>query len=177
MKYRDFQIAKQICVVIIFTFCIFTLLLSYTNDDSEFYKGAYINLLKHYQRMSEPKYIEKYIIKKCDEIQKDKQDEFFEAAKIRGCQPANDKWMRIIHMVMSDAKHFVDIGANKGYTSISFFELWQQNIDISAKKWYKKTGVECGACSDCTSELTPFVDDPCLTAETSFKTSNPNKQK
>lgn len=107
------------------------------------------------------------------------------AAKVRGCSPDDDLWMRMLHMLMPHATTFVDIGSNKGYTAMRFFQYWDPAFELSSIKLHEDIrgldGVlpelsECGACSDCHNTNEPFVNIlDRLCSKQSMSSSNPNE--
>lgn len=117
-------------------------------------------------------------IRTCTDTQRAFQDQFYEVARVRGCPPSDDRFMRTIHMLTPNASVFVDIGSNKGYTSARFFQLWEPQMKISPGGWHKTIGnnTDCGACGDCKENTEQILVDPCSSPETHFKTSDPNKK-
>lgn len=115
-------------------------------------------------------------VRSCSNSQIQFQDRYFPAAKVRGCPPNDDRYMRLIHTHIPDASTFIDIGSNKGYTSVRFFHLWKPTLNLTPASWKKKSGVECGACNDCLEDTTAIVTNPCDNPDLNFKTSNPNLQ-
>lgn len=116
------------------------------------------------------------VVSFCTKRQINFQDSFFEVAKVRGCPPEDDRFMRLIQTHLPDATTFVDIGSNKGYTSVRFFHLWDPMSQLTPSSWYKQSDLECGACSDCRETTNSLLTDPCDNPETQFKTSDPNKK-
>lgn len=114
----------------------------------------------------------------CTQHEMAKQDHLFTLAKVRGCPPEDDKFMRIIQNSIPDARTFIDIGSNKGYTAVRFFMLWDPHgHSLTPRTWQNKTGFECGACADCQESTQAFIQSsPCSDPPEFFKTSDPNKR-
>ena len=110
------------------------------------------------------------------------------AAKVRGCPPEDDIWMRLIHLLMPKpgvGSHgiFIDIGSNKGFTAARWFQLWNPEMGMSPPTLSSllkqvssdKQVRECGACGDCHDDKEPFTDLGLrLCGEASMKTANGN---
>mmetsp|Transcript_6573 Transcript_6573/g.7957 ORF Transcript_6573/g.7957 Transcript_6573/m.7957 type:complete len:446 (-) Transcript_6573:26-1363(-) len=99
---------------------------------------------------------------KCNEVQMNFQGTYYEGAKVRGCPPDDDIWMRLVHLLMPQAKVFVDIGSNKGFSGARFFALWAPEYGMNPKLLHrfnsKQGGSECGACGDCHDSTLPLID-------------------
>eukprot|EP00924_Labyrinthula_sp_SR-Ha-C_P016736 snap_masked-scaffold_6-processed-gene-13.23-mRNA-1 protein AED:0.09 eAED:1.00 QI:0/-1/0/1/-1/1/1/0/456 len=99
----------------------------------------------------------RFIIRKCTVDEAEYQQKMFHAAKVRGCPPNDDIWLRLVHAIMPTASVFVDIGSNKGYSAVKFFELWAPELKLDPGSWHEslkksssvKAVTECGACADC----------------------------
>lgn len=90
---------------------------------------------------------------------------YFAAAKVRGCGPDDDAWMKMIHLAMPDASVFIDIGSNKGYTAMRFFSYWSPFLNLNPRSHYKRVSTSdfkdiqaCGVCNDCRENQQPFID-------------------
>jgi hypothetical protein len=57
----------------------------------------------------------------CEATRAVRQGEFVSVAHVRGCPPGDDVWLRMAQLAMPDAKVFLDIGCNKGFTAARFF--------------------------------------------------------
>lgn len=107
---------------------------------------------------------------------------YYPIAKIRGCPPKDNMWLKLIHLTSPNFNTFVDIGANKGYFSAKFFELWDYECSkINPKNLYTKIKTlskeqsmrECGHCMDCRDRTKPLIDT--FARICSSKTMNPNE--
>lgn len=96
--------------------------------------------------------------RECTPEQAQAQGEFASIARVRGCPGEDDIWLRFAQLLMPDAKTFIDIGSNKGFTAARLFELWSPELGLEAHALHtalKKTSptsrelTECGACNDC----------------------------
>ncbi|KAH9261078.1 hypothetical protein BASA81_000782 [Batrachochytrium salamandrivorans] len=108
--------------------------------------------LSHQQLMSP------HSSRKCTPEQAQTQGEFASIARVRGCPGEDDIWLRFAQLIMPNAKTFIDIGSNKGFTAARLFELWSPELGLEAHALHsalKKTSptnrelTECGACNDC----------------------------
>lgn len=86
-----------------------------------------------------------------------RQGKFASAAKVRGCPPDDDAWLRLAQLLMPQAKVFFDIGSNKGFSAARFYELWVPELGLNSRGLHaaikltskEKDLIECGACNDC----------------------------
>ena len=111
------------------------------------------------------------------------------AAKVRGCPAADDPWIRLVHLLMPNARTFVDIGSNKGYSGARFYALWNPELGLDEKVLHSHLArevakgatpelKECGACGDCrggAGPLLPRAGRVC--GRQSAKTGNANYQR
>ena len=121
--------------------------------------------------------------KVCSPEQANRQGQYASVAKVRGCPSEDDIWLRFTQLLMPQAKVFIDIGSNKGFTAARFFELWVPELGMNAKELHqalKSTSVErdlleCGACNDCLDagiSLMPILSRFC--SSEAERTSDPN---
>ena len=74
-----------------------------------------------------------------------------------------DQWEELIAAAMPDAKTFVDIGMNKGYSSANLFALWAPQTRLNAQSVFEVLKSDdrvhakeaCGACNDCRHNFKP----------------------
>lgn len=113
------------------------------------------------------KHMNKYhtTIRKCTPAEAYNQNKLFSAAKVRGCPPFDDIWLRLIHAHTPDAAVFVDIGSNKGFFGARIMQLWSPTCGYSSKKHFTKMKqlwdkslIDCGACGDCVEDTPPIID-------------------
>jgi len=125
-------------------------------------------------------------IKTCNSQQAQFQASRFAIAKVRGCPPSDDIWMRLVHLVMPRASVFVDIGSNKGYTAARFYSLWNPELGLTAPKWYKTMQQvsrdpeisSCGQCNDCREDTEAFASVGArMCGPESAHTTNPNAKR
>lgn len=104
-----------------------------------------------------------------------RQARYLPAARIRGCPAEDDVWMRFAQTILPQAKIFIDIGSNKGYSAARFFELWTPEFGLNSRLLHQALGkttkekelLECGACNDCHEEgaaLVPLLPRICSKA-------------
>jgi hypothetical protein len=110
----------------------------------------------------------KSVQRNCSTIEMKRQVKSFAQAQVgSGC--TSPRWLKMLHIALPNATTFIDIGANKLYTTAAFYALWQPKAKCTPQTLYKAlvaeqesgiTGGEdnlCGVCNDCREELSPFI--------------------
>lgn len=88
----------------------------------------------------------------------------------KGVANCFDHW-RLLRFLMPQNEVFVDIGANKGYVSVGYFNLWNTKHNLTPQSWWqciieqkekeKEKINHCGMCNDCKEvyDSSPSIED------------------